>query len=69
MCDRDELRPVRQPLLELLDMEHAQIVNWHPDQFRALPLADEMPRHDVGMMLHDRDDDLVALADFGMPKP
>jgi hypothetical protein len=28
-----------------------------------LPLAVEMPRHDVGMMLHDREHDLVALAD------
>jgi hypothetical protein len=29
---------------------------------RALALAQEMPGHDVGMVLHDREHDLVALA-------
>ena len=30
----------------------------------ALALAVEMPGHDVGVVLHDRDDDLVALAEI-----
>ena len=63
MGDGDELRAVGQALLEFLDVEHAEIVDRHPDQLGALPFADEMPRHDVGMMLHDREHDLVALAD------
>ncbi len=61
---------VGQALLEFLDVEHAEIVDRHPDQLGALPLADEMPRHDVGMVLHDRQHDLVALADIAAcPKP
>ena len=54
---------VGQALLEFLDVEDAVVVDRHPDELRALPLADEMPRHDVGMMLHDREHDLVARAD------
>ena len=35
-----------------------------PFQHGALPLAQEMPGHDVGVVLHDREHDLVALADM-----
>ena len=35
-----------------------------PLQHRALALAQEVPRHDVGVVLHDREHDLVALADL-----
>ena len=63
MGDGDQLGAVGQALLEFLDVEDAVIVDRHPDQLGALPLADEMPRHDVGVVLHDRQHDLVALAD------
>ena len=32
-----------------------------------LALAQEVPGHDVGVVLHDREDDLVALADAQPP--
>ena len=63
--DGDQLGAVGQALLEFLDVEDAEIVDRHPDQLGALPLADEMPGHDVGVVLHDRQHDLVALADIG----
>ncbi|ENN89137.1 hypothetical protein RHSP_61761 [Rhizobium freirei PRF 81] len=62
MGDGDELGPLRQALLEILDMERALVVDGHPDELGTLPLADEVPGDDVGVMLHDRDDNLVALA-------
>jgi hypothetical protein len=65
MRDRDQLGALGQQLLEFLDVEGAVIVHRHPDQHRALALAQEMPRHDVGMVLHDGEHDLVALPDIG----
>ena len=35
---------------------------------RAMPLAEEMPGHDVGMVLHDREHDLVAGLDAFAPE-
>ena len=51
--------------LELLEREGAVVVDVDPLQHRALALAQEMPGHDVGVVLHDREHDLVALADMG----
>ncbi|QTK78267.1 hypothetical protein AT6N2_C0356 [Agrobacterium tumefaciens] len=65
MGDGNELGAFRQALFESLDMKRAVIIDGHPNELGALPFADEMPRHDVGVVLHDRDDDLVALADLG----
>ena len=47
-------------LLELVDEEIAVVVDRRPFDHRALALAQEMPRHDVGVVLHDREHDLVA---------
>jgi hypothetical protein len=61
--DRHQLGAVGQRLAEIIKIEIALVVDADPDDLRALALAQEMPRHDVGVMLHDGDDDLVALAD------
>ena len=61
--DRDQLRAGREELLELLDQEIAVIVDRRPFDHGAMALLQEVPGHDVGMMLHDREHDLVALAD------
>ena len=61
--DRDDLGPRREQLLEFVEEEVAVVVDRHPFDHRALALAQEVPGHDVGMVLHDREDDLVALPD------
>ena len=62
MGDGDDLRALRQRALEGLQRERAVIVALDPLDHRALAFAMEMPGHDIGMMLHDRQDDLVVLA-------
>ena len=47
----------------ILRVEFAQIRDIDPFQHRALALAQEMPRHDVGMMLHDGENDFTARLD------
>ena len=59
--DRDHLGARAEQLLEFVDQEIAVVVDRRPFEHRALPLAQEMPRHDVGVVLHDREHDLVAL--------
>ena len=49
-----------QQLLELVEQEVAVVVDRRPFDHGALALAQEMPRHDVGVVLHDREHDLVA---------
>ena len=61
MRERDHLGARRQELLELVDQEIAVVVDRRPFDHGALPLAQEVPGHDVGMVLHDREHDLVAL--------
>ena len=63
MGDGDHLRARRQRCLEILEAEFVFRRHRHPFQHRAVPLALEMPGHDIGMVLHDRQHDLVALAD------
>jgi hypothetical protein len=58
--DRDQLGARRQQLLEFVDQEIAFVVDRRPFDHRAVALAQEMPGHDVGMVLHDREHDLVA---------
>ena len=58
----------RQQPLELVEQELAVVGDRRPLQHRAVALAQEVPGHDVGVMLHDRQHDLVALADVGAPK-
>ncbi len=66
--DRDHLGAVGQELLELVDQEVAVVVDRRPFDHRALALAQEMPGHDVGVMLHDREHDLVARLDALAPE-
>ena len=61
--DGDELRAGVESRLEGLDVERAVLAHLHPLQHRALALAQEVPGHHVGMMLHDGEDDLVAFPD------
>src|SRR5690606_31708262 len=46
-------------------MEDACIIDRCPDQPCTLPLTDEMPGYDIGMVFHDGKDDLVALTYIG----
>jgi len=61
---RHDLGPRRQESLELVDQEFARIRDRRPLEHGALPLAMEMPGHDVRVVLHDRKHDLVAFADL-----
>ena len=60
MGDGDQLGARRQQLLEFVDEEIALVVDRRPFDHRALALAQKMPRHDIGVVLHDREHDLVA---------
>jgi len=62
--DRDHLRAWRERRLEGVEIEAAVVAHVDELQHRALPLAQEVPRHDVGMMFENGDDDLVARADY-----
>ena len=64
MGDGDHLGARGEQLLELVEQELAVVGDRRPFQHRALPLAQEMPGHDVGVVLHDGEHDLVALADM-----
>ena len=55
-------------LLEFVDEEMSLVVDRRPFDHRALPFAQKMPRHDVGMVLHDREHDLVARLDALAPE-
>ena len=57
-----------QQLLEFVEQEIAVLVDRRPFQHGAAPLAVEMPGHDVGVVLEDRQHDLVALADHHAAK-
>ena len=58
--DRHHLRARPDQRIERVEIDAAVIVDIEPFQHRALALAQEMPRHDVGVMLHHRKHDLVA---------
>ena len=64
--DGDELGARRQQLLKFLDQEIAVIIDRCPFDHGAMALAQEVPGHDVGVVLHDREHDLVALLDVGL---
>jgi len=65
---RDQLRLRRQELLELANQEIAVIIDRRPSNHGALTLTQEVPGHDVGVVLHDREHDFVALADPFAPE-
>ena len=60
MRDRDKLGARAEKLLEFLDQEIAVVIDGRPFDHRAVALPQEMPGHDVGMVLHDREHDLIA---------
>ncbi len=62
--DGDDLGLGPEQALELVHEQLALVRHRDPLQHRTLALAVEVPRHDVGMMLHDGEHDLVALADL-----
>jgi hypothetical protein len=54
-------------LFVVLDQEVAVVVHRRPLDDGSAPLAQKMPGHDVGVVLHDREDDLVPLPDQARP--
>ena len=63
MGDGDHPGARAEQRLEGLDKEIAVVVDRAPADHRTAALAVEMPGHDVGVMLEDRQDDLVTLPD------
>ena len=61
--ERDELRLAVEQLAVLVEQHLAAVVHRGHAQLRALGERKLLPRHDVGVVLEVRDDDLVALAD------
>src|SRR6202023_3947929 len=66
MGQGDDLGLRCQCLLERIEQEISFVVDVHPFQDGAPALAQKMPRHDVGVVFHDRKDDLVAFLDEGL---
>src|SRR6476660_4925919 len=66
--NRDELGARTEQFLELVDEEIALLVDRRPLDHRTLTLAQEMPGHDIGVMLHNREDDLIASLDLLAPE-
>ena len=65
MRDRNQLGLRPDGGIQCLDIQRTVIAQIDPTQHRALPLAQEMPRHDVGVMLHHRQHDLVVRLNAG----
>ena len=63
MRDCNQLRFRTDGGIERIDIHRAVIAHIDPFQDRAVPLAQEMPGYDIGMMLHHRQHDLVARLD------
>ena len=60
MGDGDKPSALRQCRLELFKPQTAIVLDRHPNELDAHALAQEMPGHDVRVVLHLRDDNLVA---------
>ncbi len=61
MCvDRHDLGARADQRVERVQIDAAVIIDIEPFQHRALALAQEVPGHDVGVVLHHREHDLVA---------
>ena len=70
MAERDELRALRQHRREALRRESPFIVDIRDTDYRAGMLGGAPPRQQVGVVLGDRDDDLVARLEIGAsPRP
>ena len=59
---RDELRPLREERLELVHEERSAVVDGRDPEPRAPLLAEELPRHEVRVVLEGGDEHLVARA-------
>ncbi len=64
MGDSDKLGFFRQQLGECSEIETVVGRQRRPQDLDALALAQKMPGHDIGVMLHLRNDDLVAFTEF-----
>ena len=64
VSDRNNFGARAQQLFESFEVKGALLVHRHPFDHSAFALAVEMPRHNVGMMLHDRENDFIPLADI-----
>ncbi len=56
----DQLRARPDQAFQLVDAQRAVVIHRRHAQDRALLLAEHLPGHDVGVVLHHRDDDLVS---------
>jgi hypothetical protein len=63
MRDRHDFGAIGERLFKRLQIEGAVFLDADPFDDRAAPLAMVMPGHDIGMVLHDGQHDLIALAD------
>ena len=57
--DRDQLGLGSNRIDHLLRVKRPGLVHIDPFQNHALTLAQEMPRHNIGVVFHDAEDDLI----------
>jgi hypothetical protein len=62
--DGDELRTARQTRVQRVEVERAVVAYLDVVERRPYLLAEELPRHDVRVVLHLRDEHPVALSDI-----
>ena len=62
MNGADDFRARRNLFRERLHVQRAVVENRRDDEPRSRARGDELPRHDVGVVLHVRDQNFVALA-------
>ena len=67
--ERDDLGPLVEQLAEVGQVEAALVGDTEPAQRGAGAAAELLPRHQVGVVLHLGDDDLVAGAERGSARP
>lgn len=63
MSDGKEFGKLDKEIIEILDVEKKVIVEWCEKKFREMELEYEMKRKDVGMMINDREKDLIEIED------
>ena len=68
MGHADQLRPGSQQARQQVQAKVPGIIHRKHLQRRALALAEQLPGHDVGVVLRLADDDLVAIPDKGFAK-
>ena len=60
VCDREDLDRIVQQRIQPVERQVTVLIDRRHDEFRAGLLADELPRHDVGMVFEVRDQHLAA---------